>query len=133
VAAGRLSAFLLNPVLRTSAGRVGQPDGYVVGTGVGWQVQSQHHHAGEDDLETTLAVHDAYAAHDLTMLHLTPCRLRRLGADWVELLFDAVVARAGRGEPEGLVVEQRAPLLTGWKRPGLVTPQRERQPHRRPR
>jgi len=133
VAAGRLPPFLLNPVLRTSAGRVGQPDGYVVGTGVGWQVQSRRHHAGEQDLETTLAVHDAYAAHDLTMLHLTPRRLRTLGPGWVELLIDAVVARAGRGEPEGLVVEQRAPLQTGWKRPDLVTPQRERQPHRRPR
>ena len=133
MAAGRLSPFLLNPVLRTSIGRVGQPDGYVVGTGVGWQVQSRRHHAGEQDFETTLAVHDAYVAHDLTMLHLTTRRLRTLGAGWVELLIDAVAARSGRGEPEGLIVEQTAPLQTGWTRPDLVAPRQERQPHRRPR
>lgn len=116
VQAGQLPPFLLNPVLRLGSRRVGQPDGYLVGHGVGWQVQSRRHHAEGDDFEQTLAVHDGYAAHDLTMLHVTPKRLRQLRGAWPELLVQALAARGGRGEPVGLRVEPIGPLQLGERR-----------------
>lgn len=118
VRAGRLPRFLLNPVLRCGGVRVGQPDGWVVGTGVGWQVDSRRHHGSEEDFDSTLAVHDGYAAHGLTLLHVTPRRLRQLGQRWVDLLSAAVEVRVaqGVGEPSGLVVEPIGPLQPGPRR-----------------
>lgn len=115
---GRLPAFLLNPTLTVDGVRVGTPDGYVVGTGVGWQVDSRRHHGAPDDLDDTLAVHDRFAAHGLTLLHVTPRRLRLLGPLWAQLLVDAVGARGG-SEPRGLQVQPRGPLQTGPQRPPL--------------
>ena len=113
---GQLPPFLLNPVLRLGGRRVGQPDGYLPGTGVGWQVQSRRHHAEGDGFDQTLAVHDDYVAHDLTMLHVTPKRLRLLRGRWSDLLVDALAARGGRGEPAGLEVRAIAPLQRGERR-----------------
>jgi hypothetical protein len=114
VRAGRLPPFLLNPTLHVSGRRVGMPDGWVVGTGVGWQVDSREFHAEEDDFDATLAVHDGFAEHGLTLLHVTPRRLRRLGPAWVELLVGAVAARPpGSAEPPGLVVRASGALQTG--------------------
>lgn len=118
VRAGRLPPFLLNPVLRCGGVRVGQPDGWLVGTGVGWQVDSRRRHGSDDDLDSTLAVHDGYAAHGLTLLHVMPRRLRQLGQRWVDLLVAAVDARAsqGVGEPSGLVIEPIGPMQPGRRR-----------------
>ena len=114
VRAGRLPPFLLNPTLLVDGRRVGAPDGWLVGTGAGWQVDSREFHAEEDDFDTTLAVHDAFAEHGLTLLHVTPRRLRLLGPAWVELLVAAVAARPpGGGEPPGLILHGNGPLQTG--------------------
>lgn len=117
VGAGRLPPFLLNATLQLHGRRIGMPDGWVVGTGVGWQVDSREFHGEEDDFDETLAVHDGFAEHGLTLLHVTPRRLRRLGPAWVELLISAVAARPASGaEPAGLVVQPRGPLHTGRAR-----------------
>lgn len=112
VRAGLLPPFLLNPTLLLSGRRIGQPDGWIPGTGVGWQVESRRHHSSDDDFDSTLAVHDAYAAAGLTLLHVTPRRLRRLGPAWAHELRAAVEARAraGHTEPPGLEVRPIAPL-----------------------
>lgn len=119
VRARRLPGFLLNPTLLLGDRRIGSPDGYLPGTGVGWQVDSRRHHSGDDDFDATLATHDGYAAYGLTMLHVTPRRLRRLGAAWVELLVAAALAQ-GAGEPAGLVVEPNGPVQNGWQRRALA-------------
>jgi hypothetical protein len=106
VRARRLPPFLLNPVLRVDGQRVGRPDGWVVGTAVGWQVDSRRHHSGERDFDATLAVHDGFARHGLVLLHVTPRRLREEGERWVEAL---VAAAAHRRPPCGLVVEPHSP------------------------
>ncbi|MGI8537100.1 MAG: hypothetical protein ACR2K2_11515 [Mycobacteriales bacterium] len=118
---GRLPPFLLNATLLAGGCRIGQPDGYLVGAGVGWQVDSRRHHSSDEDFDTTLAVHDTYAAYGLTMLHVTPRRLRRLGAAWVDVLVDAVQARraAGHGEPPGLLIRPEGPLQSGYRRRAL--------------
>lgn len=124
---GRLPPFLLNPTLHRNGLRVGMPDGWIPGTGVGWQVDSREFHGADDDFDDTLAVHDGFAEHGLTLLHVTPRRLRRLRSAWVELLCAAVQARPTRGaELDGLVVQPRGPLQTGVprRRPLPRTPSR---------
>lgn len=106
VRAGRLPAVRLHPRLAVGGRVVGRPDGYVLGTGVGWQVDSRRHHEGERDLDATLAVHDAFAAAGITLLHVTPRRLRADGPAWVDALVSA--ARASR-EPPGLGCLAEAP------------------------
>ncbi|MBW3640698.1 MAG: hypothetical protein KY451_12750 [Actinobacteria bacterium] len=119
VRARRLPGFLLNPTLLLGDRRIGAPDGYVPGTGVGWQVDSRRHHSGDDDFDATLAAHDGYAAYGMTMLHVTPRRLRMLGPAWVDLLVAAVHAN-GAGEPAGLVVEPNGPVQDGLRRRALA-------------
>ena len=99
---GRLPRFLLNPVVRVGREVLGRPDGWLPGSGVGWQVDSRRHHLADDAFDRTLAVHDRYARHGLTLLHVTPRRLRGLGSAWVESLVAAVAAHGG--EPEDLTL-----------------------------
>lgn len=122
VRARRLPPFLLNPTILRHGRRVGMPDGWIPGTGVGWQVDSREHHSDDDDFDATLAVHDGFAENGLTLLHVTPRRLRQLGPAWVDLLCTAVQARPPRGaEPAGLVVQPRGPLQQG-RRPWRALP-----------
>lgn len=97
-----LPRFALNPLLTVAGQVVGRPDGWLLGTAVGWQVDSRRHHSSQGDFDATLAVHDRFARHGLTLLHVTPRRLRQQGQEWVESLAAAVAA--GRQQPHGLVV-----------------------------
>lgn len=115
---GRLPHFLLNPQVTVRGLVVGRPDGWIPGTGVGWQVDSRRHHLDERDFDQTLAVHDRYARYGLTLLHVTPRRLRGLGPEWVEALVSAVAAHGG--EPPGLTVRPAGPLLPQPSRPRRV-------------
>lgn len=109
---GLLPSFLLNPELRLGGRLVGRPDGWLLGCGVGWEVDSWRHHSAEETFDATLARHDRFAGHGLTLLHVTPRRLRALGAGYVPVLADAVRARRRLGpEPAGLVVVPRGPVL----------------------
>lgn len=120
VCAGRLPPFLLNPQLTCDGLAVGRPDGWLVGTPVCWQVDSREHHEAEDRFDATLAVHDAFAAHGLTVLHVTPRRLRLLGPAWVELLVSAA-ARAPDA-PRGLQAKPEGSLQDGPRRYAVPTP-----------
>lgn len=113
---GRLPPFLLNPLILRGGRRVGLPDGWIPGTGVGWQMDRHQHHSSRDDFDRTLAVHDGFVENGLTLLHVTPRRLRQLGPAWVDLLCAAVEARPRVAEPADLVVEPRGPLQTGARR-----------------
>ncbi len=111
--AGRLPPFLLNPDVLLDGRFLGRPDGWLLGVGLGWEVDSREHHAGEDAFERTLARSDRFLAGGLSLLHLTPRRVRALGAATGELLVAAAAARrASRTlEPVGLLVVPRGPLL----------------------
>lgn len=109
---GRLPSFLLNPTLLMSGTVVGEPDGWLVGLGLGWEVDSRRHHGSDDDFDATLARHDRFAAHGLVLLHVTPKRARLLGARYADVLVDAAAARGAIAQPEppGLVVTSKGPL-----------------------
>jgi len=85
---------------------LGQPDGWFVGLGLGWEVDSRRFHADDDRFDATLARHDRFGAHGLQLLHVTPRRARRLGASYADVLAAAVAARrlAAQPQPHGLVV-----------------------------
>ena len=109
--AGRLPSFLLNPEVHVRGELLGRPDGWFPGRGVGWEVDSREHHAEDDAFDETLARHDRWLAHGLSLLHVTPRRLRRLGPRYADVLAAAAAAGAGRPEPAGLVVVPRGPVL----------------------
>ena len=110
----RLPPFLLNPQLHLDGRLVGRPDGYLPGTAVCWQVDSRRHHSSDEDFESTLQVHDRFAAAGLAVLHVTPRRVRAAGAAWIDQLLAAV--HAFHGVPAGLRVTASAPLQTGAPR-----------------
>lgn len=102
----RLPTPLLNPTLLLGGTVLGQPDGWFVGLGLGWEVDSRQFHADDDRFDATLARHDRFGAHGLQLLHVTPRRARQLGAAYGDVLAAAVVARrrAAQPDPPGLLV-----------------------------
>lgn len=119
VRAGRLPAFLLNPTLLLGGVVIGQPDGWLLGLGLGWEVDSRRHHGDDADFDATLARHDGFARHGLQLLHVTPRRARLLGPAYAQVLVDAVTARrrAAVPEPPGLVVRPYDPRARPLRRP----------------
>lgn len=131
---GRLPPFLLNPTLLVAGTVVGQPDGWFLGLGLGWEVDSRQFHGEDDTFDSTLARHDRFGGHGLQLLHVTPKRARLLGQEYAAVLGAAVDARrqAGQPEPAGLVVrpyneaarslrlppgliDRSSRLLSGWE------------------
>lgn len=110
----RLPPFALNAAVLVAGRQLGRPDGWLLGTGVGWQVDSRRHHAAEADFDATLAVHDRYAEHGLTLLHVTPKRLRTEGDAWARTL---VAAARGRGRPDVTVLLSSPPQDGRERRP----------------
>lgn len=122
----RLPRFLLNPTLLLHGRVLGSPDGWFVGLGLGWEVESRRHHAQDDAFDRTLSRHDRFGRHGLQLLHVTPKRMRLLGAAYADVLASAVQARrtAGQPEPTGLEVRPYDPgqrtvrsLSRGWEQP----------------
>lgn len=111
VRAARLPPCLLNPALLVDGALVGQPDGWFRGLGLGWEVESRRHHAGDDAFDATLARHDRFATYGLQLLHVTPRRARALGSRYADVIAAAVAARrtASVPEPTGLVVRPYDP------------------------
>jgi hypothetical protein len=116
---GRLPPFLLNPTLLLDGVVIGVPDGWLLGLGLGWEVESRRHHSSDPDFDATLARHDGFAAHGLQLLHVTPRRARLLGAAYAQVLADAVGGRrrAVVAEPPGLVVRPYDPRTAPVRRP----------------
>lgn len=105
--------FYVNPEVRVGGRFVGVLDVYLVGTGVGGEVDSKERHGAQEALDDTLARHENVSRSGLTLLHVTPTRLRADPAAFRWRLLDAVEERRRRGhaEPPGLEVLPRGPLL----------------------
>lgn len=120
---GSLPQFALNPTLLVDGIVVGQPDGWFLGLGLGWEVESRRHHAEDRSFDATLARHDRFAGFGLQLLHVTPRRARLLGSGYARVLEDAVAARrrAAQPEPVGLVVRPHDAVRRELRRPpGLI-------------
>ncbi len=105
--------FYVNPDVRVDGRFVGRFDAYLVGTGVGAEMDSKERHGHADALDATLLRHERVSRHGLELLHVTPARFRADPQAFITDLRRAVARRraAGRGEPAGLQVIPRGPLL----------------------
>lgn len=105
--------FYVNPEVRVHGRLVGFLDVYLVGTGVGAEMDSQERHGGSDNLDDTLRRHEHATRCGLSLVHVTPGRYRADPAGFRARLLAAVAERRDRGlgEPDGLEVLPRGPLL----------------------
>ncbi len=106
--------FHVNPAVRLLGTFVGHLDIYLVGTGVGAEVDSKERHGQPEALDDTLARHDRADTCGLSLVHVTPTRYRADPAAFRARLFGKVAERRSRGlgEPAGLEVIPRGPLLS---------------------
>lgn len=107
--------FLLNPELRIRGRTIGFPDGYFVGLGAGWEVDSRERHEGDESFDATLGRHTTFGGHGLVLAHPTPRRIRADGRGTANAVLEVARARlllpTGLREPAGLEVIPRGPVL----------------------
>ena len=107
--------FLLNPELRMNGKLLGYPDGYFLGLGAGWEVESRERHEGDESFDETLGRHTVFGGHGLVLAHPTPRRIRQdpvLAASSVLRVARArLLLPSGLREPQGLEVIPRGPVL----------------------
>jgi hypothetical protein len=102
--------FYVNPDVLLDGRLVGSPDIWLVGRGLGGEVDSVERHEQDDAaVASTYDRHERFAAHGLELVHLSVRRIRRDVAEAAGHLL----ARAQhlRPEPAGLTVRPRGPLL----------------------
>lgn len=105
---GALPPFVLNAQVSHRGRVLGTVDGWLVGTGVGWELDSVRHHGGSADLDATLERHERFSEAGLTLLHRTPARLRREPDAFVRGLR-ALVGRTPA--PAGVELRGGGPVL----------------------
>lgn len=108
--------FLVNPELRINGKSIGFPDGYFVGLGAGWEVDSRERHEGDEQFDATLGRHTSFAGHGLVLAHPTPRRIRTQSNETVAAIIAVARARmlipAALREPAGLEVFPRGPTIS---------------------
>lgn len=105
--------FYVNPTVHVGGRFVGILDVYLVGTGVGGEMDSKERHEEPGSLDDTLGRHEHASSAGVSLVHVTPSRYRADPAAFRARLLAAVADRQQRGvgEPQGLVVTPRGPLL----------------------
>ncbi len=80
---------------------------------VGGEMDSKEVHGDADALDDTLVRHATFTGAGLSLVHVTPNRYRANPTAFHDRLLAAVAdrQRRGLGEPDGLVVTPRGPLL----------------------
>jgi hypothetical protein len=110
---------------------LGVADAWLVGTGVGAELDSREFHAEGALLDDTLLRDKRFSRAGLELCHITPGRYRRDPQAFLRELLQAVMARRSQGqaEPAGLTLRPRGPLL-GVRKPGdpRNAQSRKRQP-----
>lgn len=112
-ARGSLPPYLLNPDVYVGDELIGSPDLWVVGLGLGDEVDSRQWHGSEDQLDATLQRHARFGAVGLHLNHTTPSRFHADPRAHITQLRALVAARKALAvpEPPGLRVLGRGPLL----------------------
>ncbi|MGZ6793122.1 MAG: hypothetical protein ACXVFV_09225 [Mycobacteriales bacterium] len=96
---------------------LGVVDAWLVGTGTGAEVDSGQWHASTDRLDATLERDRRFRRAGLELVHVTPGRYRRDPDAFHRELLATAAARQCLGEPAGLVLVPRGPLLRGRTTP----------------
>lgn len=105
--------FYVNPELWCDGRLLGSPDVYLVGLGVGGEVESQERHGAPAAVESTYDRHERMASGGIELVHLSVGRIRRSPTEAAGHLLDRARARAllPCPEPPGLTIVPRGPLL----------------------
>ena len=104
---GRGVPFYVNPELWLGDVPLGRPDVWLLGRGVGGEVESQERHGTDAQTESTYDRHERLTAPGLELVHLS---VRRLRLD-VHEAAGHLLARTPVPEPRALRVVPRGPLL----------------------
>lgn len=109
---GRRMAFALNVEVRVDGALLGVADGYVLGTGVGYEVDSVERHSGPA-LAATLDRHERASRGGVRLVHVTPSSFRADPHAFLSRLVDAIGERRARGigDPPGLTLTHSGPVL----------------------
>jgi hypothetical protein len=105
--------FYVNPDLYVDGVFICRPDIFLVGTGSGGELDSvERHGSSQAQLADTLNRH-TQAAKLIELDHWTPARMRRDPQAFVRALIAQAQDRLARGlgDPPGLVIKPRGPLL----------------------
>src|SRR4051794_19093698 len=105
---GKGVPFYVNPQLWLGPVLLGSPDVWLVGRGVGGEVESVEWHGDDDRAESTYDRHERITAPGLELVHLSVRRVRRD----VEEAARHLLAVEPVTEPTGLRVVPRGPLLS---------------------
>ncbi|MCA1711494.1 MAG: hypothetical protein LC789_07615 [Actinobacteria bacterium] len=105
---GRRVPFYVNPELWLDAVLLGCPDVWLVGRGVGGEVESQERHGSAGQVESTYDRHERFGGHGLELVHLSVRRIRVSATEAASRLL----AEPPRAQPAGLRVVPRGPLLS---------------------
>jgi hypothetical protein len=110
---GRRQPFALNRSVWVDDLFVGCLDGYLIGTGVGYEVDSREWHGSSRDMSATLQRHERANRAGLTLVHVTPVSYRANSGAFLARLDAAVAHRraTGLGEPAGLRLVGETPVL----------------------
>ena len=94
---------------------LGVADVWLVGTGVGGEQDSREHHGDSDKLDSTLLRDKRFTRAGAVLAHVTPTRFRLAPDAFVWEMFHEVLNRQakGLGDPPGLELRPRGPLLQG--------------------
>ena len=103
----RRVSFIANPELWLDGRLVGTPDVYLLGTGVGGELDSKERHGEAELLDATLQRHGRFADAGLWLEHVTPARFRRDPDAYVDVLLTRAAAHR---EPAGLRVVHSGPV-----------------------
>lgn len=111
---GRGVPFYVNCEVWVDGVLLGVADVWLVGRGTGGEMDSREWHGDEDGLDATLLRHRGFAGASLSLEHVTPKRFRQAPQAFVGQLLGEAVHRQQRGvgEPTGLVLVPRGPLLS---------------------
>ena len=107
--------FYLNCELWVDGAFVGKPDGWIVGTGVGWECDSKEEHAEGDKLQATLDRDKRFVrGQGLSLEHWTPARFWADPQAFVRAVLGEIDRRQRLGltEPPGLEIRPCGPLLS---------------------
>lgn len=110
---GRGMPFVLNREVWVGELFVGRVDGYLLGTGVGYEVDSRERHGSSSEMSATLQRHERAARAALSLVHVTPSSYRSDPAGFHARLAEAVRHRRemGLGEPAGMRLLGESPVL----------------------
>ena len=103
-----LPPFLLNPDVFLDGEFLLSPDIWLLGTGVGGELDSRRFHGSQASLDTTLARHARANRRGVALVHRSPTRFRQDPDGFVAELAERV---AEVPEPPGLLVVPRGPVL----------------------